>query len=350
MTIYQFANNASTTLGSSIAPTDTTITVASGTGNEFPLPAGGQYFVTTLSASPTGLPNEIVKVTARTGDAMTVVRAQEGTTAQSWSVGDRFQNFVSAGFLNQLVDSSSLQGQAGNYAVDSGTANVGVIALTPAPANMTALVGVPVRVKKAGASSTGGYTLNINALGATVVLIGGAAFEGGELVANEVFEVIYDGIQFNLISNPGVLHGDRIAANSIVNAALAQMTTLTLKGNLGGGTATPYDVPLSALETALGFGAASLTQNGYYTLPGGLIVQWGRYSYVTPASLNIVFPIAFPTACFIINLGMRQTLGSDKQDNVTVESEIISLTGFTAFSPPTADNDPITMHWIALGK
>ncbi len=254
MTTYRFANNASTTLGGSISPTATSITVAAGTGARFPSPAVGQYFTATLFAagSSTGLPDEIVRVTSRTGDTMTVVRAQEGTTAQSWSVGDTFANFITAGFLNQLVDSSSLQGQAGNYAVDSGTANAGVVTLLPVPASLAALVGVPIRVKKIGAASTGAYTLNVNTFGNVPVLIGGQALEGGELVASEIYEVVYDGTQFNLISNPGVIHGDRIAANSVINAVLAQMPTLTLKGNLTGGPATPYDVPLSALIALLG--------------------------------------------------------------------------------------------------
>lgn len=303
MTIYRFANNASTTLGSSISPTDTTITVASGTGNEFPVPTAGQFFTATLSSSATGLPNEIVKITARTGDTMTAVRAQEGTTAQAWSVGDRFQNFISAGFLNQLVDAGSLQAQTGNYAADSGTANVGVVTLVPAPANLAALVGVPVRVKKMGASSTGAYTLNVNALGAVAVLIGGAALEGGELVANEIYEVIYDGTQFNLISNPGAIHGDRLSANSVANAALAQMSELTLKGNLGGSEATPYDVPLAALATALGLSGASLTPAGYIQIPcvvGGviktLVIQW-QHGSIPGSSATVAFPEAFPTAC-----------------------------------------------------
>jgi len=274
MTTYRFSNNASTTLGSGIAPSATTITVATSTGAEFPTLAAGQYFTATLiaSGSSTGTPNEIVRVTARTGDTMTVVRGQEGTTAQSWSVGDTFANFITAGFLNQLVDSGSLQAQTGNYAVDSGTANAGVITLVPSPANLAALVGVPIRVKKVGATSTGAYALNVNSLGAKNVLIGGMALEGGELIGSQIYEVVYDGTQFNLISNPGTLHGDRISGNSVLNAALAQVGAYTLKGNLTGSTATPYDVPLSALEAILGAGNSL----GVIEFGGGFVMQYGK--------------------------------------------------------------------------
>ena len=34
---------------------------------------------------------EIVKVTARSSDSMTVVRAQDNTTARAFAIGDRFE-------------------------------------------------------------------------------------------------------------------------------------------------------------------------------------------------------------------------------------------------------------------
>jgi len=99
-----FANNATTTLGSAAGSGATTMTVATGTGNQFPSPAAGQYFSATLWAagSTTGEPNEIVHVTSRTGDTMTVERGQEGTTAQAWSVGDTFANYPTAAFYNRV--------------------------------------------------------------------------------------------------------------------------------------------------------------------------------------------------------------------------------------------------------
>ena len=307
MTSTIFANNASTTLGSAVSSTATTITVASGTGNSFPAPAPGQYFMATLSASSTGLPNEIVKVIARVGDTMTVVRGQEGTTEQSWAVGNTFANFVTAGFLNSLADSTTVQAQAGNFAADSGTANAGVVTLTPAPANLTALIGVPIRVKKGGANSTGAYTLNVNTFGAVPVLIGGSALEGGELIANEIYEVIYDGAEFNLISNPGTLHGDRIAASSIANAALANVPSLTLKGNLSGGTAAPYDVPLLALAEMLDIGTGIFGNPGEFSIPlivGGVLTTGIiKFGYgIASSGTFINFSPSFPNACLAVSV------------------------------------------------
>lgn len=347
MTTYRFANNASTTLGSGISPTATTITVATGTGAQFPVLAAGQYFTATLiaSGSSTGTPNEIVRVTARTGDTMTVVRGQEGTTAQTWSVGDTFANFVTAGFLNQLVDAGSLQGQAGNYAVDSGTANAGVVTLVPAPANLAALVGVPIRVKKQGANSTGPYTLNVNAFGNVAVLIGGQALEGGELIANEIYEVVCDGAQYNLISNPGVLHGDRIAANSIINAALAAMTTMTLKGNLTGGTTTPYDVPLSALVALLGIGTIQANSNGYWFVIGTTYVQFG---FKASTNGTFLFPTPFPSACLAI-VALPSSMGRYADPPLGYP---VNPSQFFLATKASDDGHPsgFPCYWVAIGE
>lgn len=175
MTQTVFSNNASTTLGSSIGPSATTITVATGTGDKFPVLGPGQSFTATLwaSGSTTGLPNEIVKVTARVGDTMTVVRGQEGTTAGTWAVGDTFANYPTAGFYNNLLTGGDLQSQTGNSANDTGTANAGVITLSPAPASLAAMTLAPIRVLKGPAANTGAYTLNVNGFGAQPVRLGG---------------------------------------------------------------------------------------------------------------------------------------------------------------------------------
>jgi len=85
----KFANNATTTLASGIVSSDTTITVAGSSGGLFPSAGSGDYFYATLVNSANDI--EIVKVTARSGDVMTVVRGQDGTIALDWIGGDRFE-------------------------------------------------------------------------------------------------------------------------------------------------------------------------------------------------------------------------------------------------------------------
>lgn len=95
-------NNAYGTLLSSIAPGDTAITLSSGQGANFPSLSTGEYFYATLINTSNTL--EIVKVTGRTGDVLTVVRAQEGTVARTYVVGDRIEIRITAALLNEKAD------------------------------------------------------------------------------------------------------------------------------------------------------------------------------------------------------------------------------------------------------
>lgn len=94
-----FANNPAATLASSISPTDTSLTVASG-GGLFPSPTGGDYIVITLISATNPNIIEIIHSTARTSNTFTIERAQEGTTALSWNIGDLVQMRVTAGVLS----------------------------------------------------------------------------------------------------------------------------------------------------------------------------------------------------------------------------------------------------------
>jgi hypothetical protein len=85
----QLKNNASGTLATTISASDTGITLTTGNGASFPALAAGDYFYATLGS--TGGTQEIVKVTARSGDSMTIARAQESTTAQSFAAGSRLE-------------------------------------------------------------------------------------------------------------------------------------------------------------------------------------------------------------------------------------------------------------------
>ena len=81
-----FSNNARSTLNGSITNVATTINLAAGTGARFPNPTGGDWFLATLweMSGTSEVNHEIVKVTARATDALTVVRAQEGTTGRAF--------------------------------------------------------------------------------------------------------------------------------------------------------------------------------------------------------------------------------------------------------------------------
>ena len=82
-------NNGFSTLSAGITNSATTITLASGEGSRFPNPSSPDVFYATLIDTSNNL--EIVKVTARSTDSLTVVRAQDNTSARAFSTGDRFE-------------------------------------------------------------------------------------------------------------------------------------------------------------------------------------------------------------------------------------------------------------------
>jgi hypothetical protein len=164
-----FANVAGTTLAGGITAADTSVSLAAGTGSLFPSPGAGQYFSMTFNDAATGIEREIVQVTARSGDVCTIVRAQEGTTAQAWLAGDKAANKLTAGtmaailalFAGPYVDLGGGTGQlttllqmgqisSGKITIVAGGSNLGNVAFeTWVSANFAAL---------SGAVFTGGVT------------------------------------------------------------------------------------------------------------------------------------------------------------------------------------------------
>lgn len=95
-------NNVDSVLAQAINASETAMVVATGEGTKFPALAAGEYFYATLvSAQGT---REIVKVTAKSGDTLGIIRAQEGTTANSFGPGSRVEMRVTAASITDPVD------------------------------------------------------------------------------------------------------------------------------------------------------------------------------------------------------------------------------------------------------
>lgn len=102
--VEQFANNASSTLSSSIGSGDATLTVVSGT----PFSSTGNFRIVVDS--------EIMLVTARASNTLSITRAQEGTIAASHSSGVTVTQIVTAGAISQLkIDTTNGAISTGAY-------------------------------------------------------------------------------------------------------------------------------------------------------------------------------------------------------------------------------------------
>jgi hypothetical protein len=109
-------------------------------------------------------------------------------------------------------------GNWANYGVDTGSANAYTITLSPAAAsyeNGMILAFQPVN------SNTGASTINVNGLGSkSIVNAASLALNGGEISANAICTVMYDGTNFRIIGpcplqkNLGV-----VSTNQTINCA-----------------------------------------------------------------------------------------------------------------------------------
>lgn len=99
-------NNAFGTLNAGINSSATSIVLTAGQGARFPTLSAGDYFYATLIDTSNNL--EIVKVTARSTDTMTVVRGQDNTTARAYSTNDRFELRPTAALFNEKADAADV--------------------------------------------------------------------------------------------------------------------------------------------------------------------------------------------------------------------------------------------------
>lgn len=103
----KYTNNASTTLASSISSGATAFSVPSGKGDLFPILGAGEWCYLTLVKLVGGVEVlEIVKATARVTDNFTIVRGQQGTSATSFTAGDKVDCRVTAGGLAEMTSNT----------------------------------------------------------------------------------------------------------------------------------------------------------------------------------------------------------------------------------------------------
>lgn len=159
-----FTNNASAPLASSISSSATTIVVTTGQGALFPALSGSNYFYATLTNSSNQL--EIVKVTARSSDTMTVVRGQEGTTARAYSAADKIEVRVTAAGLNAMVQFDGASAASGSVAYSTGASQSYTSAGTSGQVLSSAGASSPVWIAQS-AIAAGSATLATTATLAT---------------------------------------------------------------------------------------------------------------------------------------------------------------------------------------
>lgn len=149
MTRQYSSISVATTLASSISSGDTTIYVASGTGSALMggvTLAAGNVDQFTVALDPDTTNEEIVFVTAVSGDTLTVVRGRAGSTAITHSSGATVQHVLTSDDLNAFklsispVANMSFAGSTSGATTVQATAVAGTTTVT-LPAATDTLVG-----------------------------------------------------------------------------------------------------------------------------------------------------------------------------------------------------------------
>jgi hypothetical protein len=150
-------NNAIGRLTAGMSVVDTTATLVSGNGALFPALGVGEFFPATIIRASDSA-REIVKVTARSTDVLTVTRAQEGTSALIFIAGDRVELRLTGGTLStelarveSVADAAQAAADAAQTDADAAQVDADAAAVDAAAAQATASAALP----KAGGTMTG---------------------------------------------------------------------------------------------------------------------------------------------------------------------------------------------------
>jgi hypothetical protein len=251
-------NNAASALSANITNSETTIALATGQGDRFPTLGAGDYFYATIIDTAGQL--EIVKVTARTGDSLTVVRGQDGTTAKAFSTNDRFELRPTAALFNDKADTEDVTAglnlklnadnpsYTGTLTGGTGVINIGSGQLyKDASGNVgigTSSPGTFGKLEVLGAGYTAINARSSDASGVNIVLAANAA----------------DGARLNVLSN----HPLQIYTNN------TERMRINSAGNVGIGTSSPDSrlhvsgtTTLTTSETATAINSNNATNTGF---------------------------------------------------------------------------------------
>jgi len=109
----KFTNNASTTIGTGINASATSLTVAS--ASSFPQLSGADDYCYLTLQGATNTTREVVKATALSSNTFTIVRAQDNTSAGTWAAGDIVELRMTAALLTDVIDAATVEGVKTNY-------------------------------------------------------------------------------------------------------------------------------------------------------------------------------------------------------------------------------------------
>lgn len=124
------------------------------------------------------------------------------------------------------------------------------------------------------------------------------------------------------------------------DASYATTSQLTSKAST-----TLNNITQSSALTNLGFAGQSLTTNGYYKFPNGLIIQWGEVTTATTTVTSVTLPTPYTTAhlqCWVCQ-------STDESSSNTVTGVGCAPNGLTAINIKNLRADSRVNRWLSIG-
>ncbi len=253
-----FANNAYSALAANITTSTTAIVLSTGEGARFPAPTGSDYFYVTFIDTANNL--EIAKCTSRAIDTLTVVRAQEGTTATAYAVGDRVEQRVTAAGLTDIITAAATS--ATNAATSETNAATSATGAATSETNAaTSETNAATSETNAATSETNAATSETNAAASAASAANNANAAGTSTtsvaiaVASKSFTTqtgkFFEVGQWLLITSDAdganYMHGQSTAYDTATGALTVNVVDIG-----GSGTFTDWTIRLSGTRGAVG--------------------------------------------------------------------------------------------------
>lgn len=321
-----FSNNAATTLATSVTTGATSITVATGTGALFPSITSPDFFCATLVDASNNI--EIIKVTGRATDTLTIVRAQEGTSARAYASGDKIELRVTAAGLSNKLDKDT-----------GGTLGGKLVTLTPS----SAAAGLNLPNGTAPASPVNGDVWTTSTgffarLGGVTYTLSYAALT--ETLTNKTIDtassntIKINGNTLSASAGSATFSFPGTVSDTLVSLTASQtLTNKTLTSpTVNGGTVATAS--LYASNTVTDSGTIAVTSPGFRGIPQNeqtssytlALTDAGKHiSTIAGVAIPANASVAFPVGSTIVLYN-----NSAAAQSVTISTDLLRLAGSTS--------------------
>lgn len=214
--------------------------------------------------------------------------------------------------------------QDGSWIYGASSAGSDTYAITPTPAITAYAAGQKFRVK-VDVANTGAATLNVSGLGAkAIVTPSGAALATGDILANQIVELVYDGTSMMMVSPSSLLGGGVDAGANHTHGLISERTkTRETYPMAWGDTDTHTAVTITDIGSSWQIATPAANNQG-----GGIIID--AFSGGTKTSVHDQNPEFWVEVAFASNTAQDAFIGfvNSSFNSTDLEDSVMTLDHF----------------------